>query len=64
VGPLLNRLESLFMGRSLVRNILSQAETTIDFRKAIENKEIITEGRKFGSRVTVAHQYRQQSVSR
>ncbi len=121
VSPLLNRLESLFMGRSLVRNILSQAETTIDFRTAIEEKQIIfvklpiktleqdarligtfliaqihaalfsfadmpeadrpgfslyvdefqhfatpdfnelfTEGRKFGSRVTVAHQYRGQ----
>jgi hypothetical protein len=41
VRPLLNRLEALFMGRSLVRNIVGQRENTIDFRKAIENKEII-----------------------
>ncbi len=121
VEPLIGRLESLFMGRSLVRNIVGQRETSIDFRKAIENKEIIfiklpiktlaqdarligtlliaqlhaaifsfsnipeherpgfslyvdevqhfatsdfgemfTEGRKFGVRVTVAHQYRNQ----
>jgi hypothetical protein len=121
VQPLLSRLEALFMGRSLVRNIIGQRQTTIDFRKAIENKEIIfiklpvktlaqdarligtilvaklhaaifsfgdvpekqrpgvslyvdefqnfatpdfaelfTEGRKFGVKVTVAHQYRSQ----
>lgn len=41
VRPLLGRLEALFMGRSLVRNIVGQRQTTIDFRKAIENKEII-----------------------
>ncbi len=121
VESLLGRLESLLMGRSLVRNIVGQRETTINFRKAIENKEVIfirlplktvaqdarligtlliaqihaaifsfadipeqqrpgfslfvdefqhfatadfsemfTEGRKFGVRVTVAHQYRGQ----
>ena len=121
LGPLVGRLESLFMGRSLVRNIVGQRETSIDFRKAIENREAIfiklplktvpqdaqligtllialihaaifsfedmpehqrpgfslfvdefqhfatpdfsemfTEGRKFGVRVTVAHQYRSQ----
>lgn len=121
VRPLLGRLEALFMGRSLVRNIVGQRETTIDFRQAIENKEIIfirlpiktlaqdsrligtlliaqihaaifsfsdlpedkrpgfslycdefehfatsdlsemfTEGRKFGVRLTLAHQYRRQ----
>jgi hypothetical protein len=121
VRPLLGRLEALFMGRSLVRNIVGQRQTTIDFRKAIENKEIIfirlplktltqdsrligtlliaqihqalfsfadlpedkrpgfslfldefehfatsdfsemfTEGRKFGVRLTLAHQYRHQ----
>jgi len=38
---LINRLAALFMGRSLVRNIVGQSENTIDFRKAIENKEII-----------------------
>jgi hypothetical protein len=121
VQPLIGRLESLFMGRSLVRNIVGQRRTTINFRKAIEAKQIIliklpvkqlkqdarligtillsqisnavfsfadvpeanrpgfslivdefqhfatsdfaellTEGRKFGVRVTVAHQYRNQ----
>lgn len=121
VQPLVTRLESLFMGRSLVRNIVGQRANTIDFRKAIEEKQIIlvrlpiktvkqdaeligtiimtqihaavfsfanvpqskrpgvslyvdefqhfttpdfaelfTEGRKFGVRVTVAHQYRNQ----
>jgi hypothetical protein len=121
VRPLLGRLEALFMGRSIVRNIVGQRQTTIDFRKAIENKEIIfirlpiktltqdsrligtlliaqihqalfsfadmpedkrpgfslyvdefehfatsdfsemfTEGRKFGVRLTLAHQYRRQ----
>lgn len=120
-SPLLTRLESLFLGRSLVRNIIGQPGSKLDFRTAIENKEIIfvklpvklleqdakligtfiiaqihaalfsfadlpederpgfslyvdefahfatkdfdemfTEGRKFGNRVTVAHQYRQQ----
>ena len=121
VQPLIGRLESLFMGRSLVRNIVGQKRTTINFRKAIEQKQIVfvklpvktvaqdarligtmllsqihaavfsfadipetqrpgvslyvdefqhfatpdfaellTEGRKFGVRVTVAHQYRGQ----
>src|SRR5258708_2660848 len=121
IAPLINRLEALFMGRSLVRNIVGQSATTIDFRKAIENKEILliklplktlpqdasligtmliaqiyaaifsfsdmpqekrpgfslfvdefqhfattdfsemfTEGRKFGARVTLAHQFRDQ----
>ncbi len=41
VQPLIGRLEALFMGRTLVRNIVGQRQTTIDFRKAIENKEII-----------------------
>lgn len=41
VQPLVTRLESLFMGRSLVRNIVGQRENTIDFRKAIEEKQII-----------------------
>ncbi len=41
VEPLIGRLESIFMGRSLVRNILGQRETSIDFRRAIENREII-----------------------
>src|SRR5205807_3137059 len=109
------------MGRSLIRNIIGQPETSIDFRRAIENKEVIliklplktvpqdarligtllialihaaifsfadvpeeqrpgfslfvdefqhfatsdfsemfTEGRKFGVRVCVAHQFREQ----
>jgi hypothetical protein len=119
--PLIGRLESLFMGRSLVRNVVGQRKTTINFRRAIENREIIfiklpvktvaqdarligtilmsqihaavfsfgdqpaekrigvsvyadefqhwatpdfseffSEGRKYGSRVVVAHQYRSQ----
>jgi hypothetical protein len=41
IAPLINRLEALFMGRSLVRNIVGQSANTIDFRKAIENKEIL-----------------------
>ena len=121
VQPLIGRLEALFMDRSLVRNIVGQRRTTINFRKAIEDRQIIliklptktitqdarligtillsqihaavfsfadvpekqrpgvslyvdefqhfatsdfaellTEGRKFGVRVTVAHQYRNQ----
>jgi Type IV secretion-system coupling protein DNA-binding domain len=121
VQPLIGRLEALFMGRSLVRNIVGQRRTTINFRKAIEQRHIVfiklpiktvsqdarligtillaqihaavfsfgnvpeqerpgvslyvdefqhfatpdfselfTEGRKFGARVTVAHQYRDQ----
>lgn len=124
VQPLIGRLESLFMGRSLVRNIVGQRRTTINFRKAIENREIVfiklpvktvsqdarligtvivsqlhaaifsfadipeqqrpgvslyvdefqhfatpdfaemfTEGRKFGVKVTLAHQYRGQLPS-
>jgi hypothetical protein len=121
VQPLIGRLESLFMRRRLVRNIIGQKRTSLDFRQAIENKEtiliklpiktlaqdsrligtmliaqihnamfsfadlpqqmrpsfnlyvdefqyfatpgfsdIFTESRKFGARVTVAHQYRGQ----
>lgn len=121
VQPLIGRLESLFMGRSLIKNIVGQRQTTINFRKAIENHEVIfvrlplksvkqdaqligtmllsqihaavfsfanvpekqrpgvslyvdevqnfatpdfaelfTEGRKFGVKLTVAHQYRSQ----
>src|SRR5260370_40221675 len=29
------------MGRSLVRNIVGQRQTTINFRRAIENREVI-----------------------
>ena len=121
VQPLIGRLEALFMGRSLVRNIVGQRQNSIRFRKSIEEGQIIlirlpvkllaqdarligtlllaqihaavfsyadvpeakrpgvslyvdefqhfatsdfaellTEGRKFGVRVTVAHQYRNQ----
>lgn len=121
VQPLINRLGALFIGRSLVRNILGQREKTINFRQAIENKdilfiklplkiakeearligtiivsqiyatvfsfqnipesqrpgvslyvdefshfttsdfsELLNEGRKFGSKLTIAHQYRGQ----
>lgn len=124
VQPLIGRLEALFMGRGLVRNIVGQRNNTINFRKSIESKQIIliklpikriaqdarligtillaqisnavfsfadipentrpgvslyvdefqhfatsdfsellTEGRKFGMRVTVAHQYRNQLPS-
>lgn len=41
VQPLLGRLEQLFAGRSLVRNIVGQQQNSIDFRKAIEKKELI-----------------------
>lgn len=41
VQPLLGRLEQLFAGRSLVRNIVGQPHSSIDFRRAIERKEII-----------------------
>jgi hypothetical protein len=121
VQPLLGRLEQLFAGRTLIRNIVGQKQNSIDFRKSIERKEIIfiklplklvpedarligtllvaqihaalfsfvnmpenkrpgvslyldefqnfstpdiaelfTEGRKYGMRITVAHQYRGQ----
>jgi hypothetical protein len=121
VEPLVGRLESLMMGRSLIRNIIGQPETSINFRKAIENRDVVlirlplktlpqdarligtllialihaaifsfadipeeqrpgfslfidefqhfvtsdigemfTEGRKFGVRLAVAHQYRSQ----
>jgi hypothetical protein len=121
VAPLTRRLHILFTGRSLVRNIVGQPRTTISFRRAIENKEVIlvklpvegmeeevslvgklivaqlsaavfsfadmppeqrpsvsiyvdefpyfavpdfakifSEGRKFGARVTIVHQYRTQ----
>lgn len=124
VQPLINRLEHLFMGRSLVRNILGQRRTSINFREAAEQKRIVfiklpvktvaqdarligtiliaqlsaaifsfadipeaqrpglslyvdefqhfttpdfselfTEGRKFGVKVTVAHQYRNQLLT-
>jgi hypothetical protein len=38
---LLNRLNALFMGRDLVKNIVGQSVNTINFRRVIENKEII-----------------------
>lgn len=41
VQPLLGRLELLFMGRSLVRNILGQKDTSIDFLTGIENEALI-----------------------
>ena len=41
VQPLIARLETLFMGRSLVRNIVGQRQTTINFRQAIEHHEVI-----------------------
>src|SRR5258708_36227148 len=41
ISSLINRLETLFVGRSLIRNIVGQSATTIDFRAAIENREIL-----------------------
>jgi hypothetical protein len=41
VRPLTNRLGSLFAGRNLVSNIVGQNRTSIDFRGAIERKEVI-----------------------
>src|SRR6266487_2902064 len=41
VQPLIGRFEALFMGRSLVRNIVGQRRTTINFRKAIEHKQLL-----------------------
>jgi TraM recognition site of TraD and TraG len=41
IQPLLGKLETLFMGRSLVRNILGQSKTSISFRGAIDRKEVI-----------------------
>jgi hypothetical protein len=40
ISPLLNRLGAIFVGRDLIQNIVGQ-QTTISFRRAIENKEII-----------------------
>ncbi|HEU5378097.1 MAG TPA: hypothetical protein VFV38_21960 [Ktedonobacteraceae bacterium] len=39
--PLTTRLGAMLMGRPLIRNIIGQAQNTIDFRKAIEAKEIL-----------------------
>ncbi|HEY7348098.1 MAG TPA: hypothetical protein VH599_07230 [Ktedonobacterales bacterium] len=41
VQPLINRLEALFLGRTLVRNIVGQSKTTVNWRKAIEGREIV-----------------------
>src|SRR2546421_1580072 len=41
VQPLLGRLEQLFTGHSLVRNILGQRQTSINFREAIEQRCIL-----------------------
>ncbi|HUY78891.1 MAG TPA: hypothetical protein VMV29_19115 [Ktedonobacterales bacterium] len=121
IQPLRNRLHKLFSGKPLMQNILGQRRTTIDFRRAIEERhllfiklptklaeeeayllgtilvaqlhatifsfadlppeqrpgvslyidefqhfatddiaELFTEGRKYGMRLTVAHQYRSQ----
>jgi len=40
ISPLLNRLGAIFIGRDLIQNIVGQ-RTTISFRRAIENKEVI-----------------------
>jgi hypothetical protein len=41
VQPLLGRLEQLFTGHSLVRNIVGQRENSINFREAIEQRRIL-----------------------
>lgn len=41
VQPLLTRLYSLFAGKTLLRNIVGQRVTTINWRRAIEQKQII-----------------------
>ncbi len=41
VAPLMNRLYTLFVGRSIPRNIFGQRRNSINFRRAIENHEII-----------------------
>jgi len=41
VGSLVTRLENLRMGRSLVRNIIGQRDSSLDFRRAIEDRENI-----------------------
>jgi hypothetical protein len=41
VGPLLNRLDQLFLGRSLISNILGQRETSISFRQVIDHRQVI-----------------------
>jgi hypothetical protein len=41
VQALITRLGTLFVGRPTLRNVLGQRRTTISFRKAIENREII-----------------------
>jgi len=124
IQPLINRLEHLFMGRSLVRNIVGQRQNTINFREAAEQRralfiklpinlvkedaqligtlllaqltaaifsfmdlpvaqrphlslfvdeaqlfatpdfsKLFSEGRKFGVRMTLAHQYRSQLLT-
>ncbi len=41
VQPLMNRLQSLFVGRALPRNILGQRANSLNFRKAIEEHQLI-----------------------
>lgn len=41
VQPLVARLETLFMGRALIRNVLGQRQTTINFRRAIEQRQVL-----------------------
>ena len=40
-AALVRRLKLLFMGRDLVKNIVGQRQTSIDFRRAIERRQII-----------------------
>ena len=41
IQPLRIRLSKLFDGRQLIRNILGQRENSVDFRRAIEDRETI-----------------------
>lgn len=41
ISPLMSRLYTLFVGRSLPRNILGQRANAINFRRAIEERQII-----------------------
>src|SRR5262249_37152172 len=39
--PLMTRLHSLFTGNSLVKNVLGSPDSSVNFRKVIDNHEIV-----------------------
>ncbi|HET9058331.1 MAG TPA: hypothetical protein VFN61_00295, partial [Acidimicrobiales bacterium] len=41
VGPLVARLEALFAGRPIVRNIVGQRANSVDWRKVIDERQIV-----------------------